>query len=334
MITIHTKISDIDTEKWEKLVNSTPLATFFQTKDCYDFYSSLSIIKSFVFGVSENGDLKGIIVGYVVADGNLIKKFFSKRAIIPGGILLDNSISNEAINELLRITLHEISKKTIYIEFRNYNSYSNLKNIFESNGFKYYPHLNFHVSTPDLETAFNNLSSTKRRDIRVSKKEDAKWFESDSLVDLAEYYVLLSDLYKKKIKTPLFGYEFFEKIIKMPFCKFFVIKYNEKVIGGSICVLSPKTAVFEWFVCGLDGKYKNIYPSTLATWAAIEYAANNGYSRFDMMGAGKPEEGYGVREFKAKFGGELVEHGRFLYICNPFLYKIGKYIISRLRSKK
>lgn len=31
-----------------------------------------------------------------------------------------------------------------------------------------------------------------------------------------------------------------------------------------------------------------------------------------MMGAGVPNDGgYGVRDFKAKFGGELVEYGRF-----------------------
>ena len=62
----------------------------------------------------------------------------------------------------------------------------------------------------------------------------------------------------------------------------------------------------------------------MATWAAIDYANKNMIERFDFMGAGKPNDGgYGVRDFKAKFGGELVEYGRFRYICNPFLYKIG-----------
>jgi serine/alanine adding enzyme len=53
-----------------------------------------------------------------------------------------------------------------------------------------------------------------------------------------------------------------------------------------------------------------------------------------MMGAGKPDEGYGVREFKSKFGGELVEHGRFLFVCNPRLYALGKYIVKKLKSGK
>ena len=84
----------------------------------------------------------------------------------------------------------------------------------------------------------------------------------------------------------------------------------------------------------MDGQVKNVFPSTLATWAGIEFAALNGFKRFDMMGAGKPDEGYGVREFKSKFGGELVEHGRFLCICQPTLYKLGKYIISIIKGTK
>ena len=91
--------------------------------------------------------------------------------------------------------------------------------------------------------------------------------------------------------------------------------------------------VYEWFVCGMDGKFKNIYPSTMATWAAIEYAATNGYKRFDMMGAGKPDESYGVREFKSKFGGKLVEHGRFLFVCQPRLYMLGKKVVEILKKE-
>ena len=41
------------------------------------------------------------------------------------------------------------------------------------------------------------------------------------------------------------------------------------------------------------------------------------------MGAGQPNVPYGVRNFKAEFGGTLVEHGRFLCVVNPLLFKIG-----------
>ena len=50
------------------------------------------------------------------------------------------------------------------------------------------------------------------------------------------------------------------------------------------------------------------------------------------MGAGKPDDSYGVREFKAKFGGQLVEHGRFQNIINPFLYEVGKLGVKIMKN--
>lgn len=334
MIHIYSNRAEIDEIQWDKLLNESSVATFFQTKECYDLYSSVSFLNPFIFGVAEDYVLKGIIVGFIVSDGVLVKKYFSRRAIIPGSLLLDSQISEEALTTLLNALTNTISQRSIYIEFRNYNSYEKFKKTFEVCGFKYHPHLNFHISTPSLDIALKNLSSTKRRDIKVSQKNDTVWFESESIEDLKNFYRILHNLYKTKIKTPLFDIEFFEKIISKPYSKFFVIKNKGVVVGGSICVTFKETVIYEWFVCGLDGKYKNVYPSTLATWAAIEYAANNGYSKFDMMGAGKPDEGYGVREFKAKFGGELVEHGRFIYVSKSLLFSIGKFFVTLLKKLK
>ena len=62
--------------------------------------------------------------------------------------------------------------------------------------------------------------------------------------------------------------------------------------------------IYDIYGCGEDGKYKDVYPSVLANWAALEYGLKNGLKYFDFLGAGKPNEDYGVREFKSKFGGE------------------------------
>lgn len=330
-MTILTSVSEINLHQWQQLINESATASFFQTPECYHFYESLSFIKPFIVGVSENDKLTGISVGYIISDGNIIKRFFSRRAIVPGGLLLSNNISSEAIIQLLNGAKWELKRRVIYIEIRNYTDFTPFRHVIETTGFNYKPHLNFHVATPDAETALKQLSTTKRRDIKLSKKEGAEWFETKELEDLKAYYEMLQYLYATKIKTPLFPLEFFERLVQLSNGKLFVVKYQHKIIGGSVCVCLPDRVLYEWFVCGLDGQTKNIFPSTLATWAAIEYAANNGFKRFDMMGAGKPEEGYGVREFKSKFGGELVEHGRFLFVTKPILYKIGIFGVNYIR---
>jgi hypothetical protein len=331
---LYNSVDEINPMQWQTLLDQSATATFFQSRECFDFYNSLSFLKPFVYGVSENDTLVGILCGYIIADGNVLKRFFSRRAIVPGGVLLSPDASEAAVKQLLGKAKTELSRKAIYLELRNYNDYTAFRPAMERAGFEYRPHLNFHVDTPDVETASKQLSSTKRRDVKLSRKEGADWAETTDINDLKAYYGILHNLYETRIKTPLFPFEFFEKLTRQPNGKLFVIKYKGQVIGGSVCMVLPGNTVYEWFVCGLDGQVKNIFPSTLATWAAIEYAASNGYARFDMMGAGKPDEGYGVREFKSKFGGELVEHGRFLFVCNPRLYALGKYIVKKLKSGK
>jgi len=321
-------------EEWVALVQKSPFSSFFQTPECYDFYASLSFLKPFVFAVSENEKLVGLLCGYIIAEKNLLKRFFSRRAIVPGGLLLDENISENALQKLLNFTVKSLKNEVIYMEVRNYSDYSKFRSTVEKCCFCYQPQLNFHIQTQNAEIALKQLSSTKRRDIKISQRAGVETIEISDEKDLKNYYELLRNLYKSKVKTPLFPYEFFEKLKELPNGKVFGVKYQAKIIGGSACVFLENKAVYEWFACGLDKKFNHIYPSTLATWAGVEYAANNGYQYFDMMGAGKPGENYGVREFKAKFGGELVEFGRFLYVCNNFLYYIGQTAIKIIKRGK
>ena len=115
--------------------------------------------------------------------------------------------------------------------------------------------------------------------------------------------------------------------------KILLVKKDEKVIGGIMCPILNNQTIYEWFVCGLDVNYHEQYPSVLATYSAMAYAHKNGISRFDFMGAGTPDTAYGVRDFKARFGGELVEHGRYRFVSRQFLYKCGELGVTLLKRQ-
>ena len=110
-----------------------------------------------------------------------------------------------------------------------------------------------------------------------------------------------------------------------------LVSYCGKVIGGSVVVADGRS-VYEWFECGLNAEYKEQYPSVMATWVGMQWTNMCGLQRYDMMGAGEPGVPYGVRDFKAEFGGTMEEHGRFLCICRPWLYSLGKAGVTLLRA--
>lgn len=318
-------------EKWRNLQEASYTFSYFQSQECFEFYSSLYFMRPFAYGVEENGELKAVIVGYVTYDKNPAKQFLTRRAVINAGPMLADDVSEKALALLLSETQKRLKKQAIYIETRNFFDYSAYKPVFERAGFKYEKHLNFKVDTTTIDIVDANVSKNIKRDVKTSVRDGAVIVEKPSPEQVSQYYDLLSDLYKTKVKTPLFPKEFFTKLADFPSTHYLLVDFNGKIIGGTVCV-GFGGKMYEWFVCGEDRLIKHVFPSLLATYSALRYCAENGFSVFDMMGAGKPDEGYGVRDFKARFGGKLVEEGRFVHIAHPLLYKIGKWGVKLLKK--
>lgn len=315
----------IDRQQWSELVRTSETGTWFQSPEAYDFFASLpELMEPFVYGVERAEKLCAVCVGYVTKEPNPIKQFFTRRAIIIGGVVVAANCAKEDIVILLNYVRKELKPKSIYIETRNFNDFSPWKEAFEAAGFVYKPHLNFHV-----DPATNNLSDNRKRQL---KKSDAVVSEGVSELEIREWYEVLSELYRTKVKTPLWPIDFFLEAYRQGIAKFLLVKHEGRIIGGSMVVADERT-VYEWFECGLNAECKDQYPSVMATWGGIQLAHQSGCTRYDMMGAGEPGVPYGVRDFKAEFGGQMVEHGRFLYVCKPMLYRLGVCVVKILKNR-
>ena len=325
---------EIDPQQWQALVDSSPYATWFQTKEAYEFYAAVSTeLAPFAVGIEENGHLVGVIVGYTTQETNPIKQFFTCRSIIIGGPMLDEHISSDALSALL-VAVKQVTKKAIYVETRNFNDYSKWKEIFEPCGFQYQPHLNYHINTTSLDQVQARIGKHRWRYIRLSMRDGAQIVENPTIGQVRAFYTILQDLYRTKVRTPLWSWEFFERLYHTEHARYILVELDGQIVGGTACVCLPGKAVYEWYACGLDNCRDDIRPLSVAIWGELQYAAENGYPLFDFMGAGKLDEPYGVRDFKAEFGGELVEHGRFLCVRKPLLYAIGKLGVKWLKRRK
>lgn len=325
-------IKDISPSAWESLLKTSTVASWFQTREAFDFFDSLSFAESFVVAVESDAMLKGLVVGYVQQDGGRLKRFFSRRAIVYGGPLLAENIADEELETLLHALKEKMKHRAIYVETRNFSDYSRWRRTFENCGFGYEPHYDIHIDTSSMDVVNEKMGKSRKRDIRVSIRDGAALVWHPTLEQVGDFYAILSDLYKTKVRTPLVPWSFFEKLYELPSSQYILVTYCGEIIGGTVNVGLPGHAVYEMYVCGKDAVYKNIFPSELATYAGLQYAVENGFPKFDMMGAGQPDDGgYGVRDFKLKFGGELLEFGRFVHRCSPLLYAIGKLGVKILK---
>jgi len=323
---------EIENNKWVKLIKNSTYSSPFQTAENYKFFNSIENFSAHVFAVEVGNEYKALALVTIQKEKGL-KSYFSRRGIIYGGpLVLDNN--KQHLDFLLKEIVKFFRGKLIYLETRNFFSYSEYKYQFKNSGFDYVPWLNFQLDTISETLVKKNMSSSRWRQIKKAIKNGASWAEANSIKDVEDFYEILFNLYNEKIRKPLLPKSFFIDFFKKEMGKYLLIYFENKVIGGIMCPILPGKTIYEFYIAGLDLEYKDQYPSVMATWAAIEYALQNKIPLFDFMGAGSPDEDYGVRDFKARFGGELVEHGRFIYILNPSLYKLGKIGLKLLSKMK
>lgn len=305
----------------------------FQSDAFFSFLEDTEFLEPFRYEVSRGGSVVGRIQGYIQSDGGALKRFFSRRAIVNAGPVFAEDIRDDEVEVLLKLCVCGLRGRAIYIETRNFKDFSSCRPVFEKVGFVYEPHFNFIVDTSDPDAVEERMGKSRKRDVKTSLKNGLSVDLNPSWDDVVAFYSLLDHLYKTRVKTPLFPLSFFRQLYNTSFCKFILIRYEDDIVGGTVCVYDDET-VYEWFACGKDGVYKNIYPSTVATYHGIRFAAENGFKHFDMMGAGAPGDGgYGVRDFKAKFGGELVEFGRYRYVAEKPLYSLGKWAVKLMKKR-
>jgi len=322
-------VEKIDRKKWSEFVSDHPQGNIFQTPEMYDVYKNTKHYEPIFLAVlDKENEILGTLLAVIQKEHSGFWGSLSARSIIFGGPIIKNESK-----EVLKIILNEydkvIEKKAIYTQFRNFWDLSVLSQIFSNYGFKFKPWLNYVIDlTVGKNKLFYNLSSSIRRQIRKSVKNNLIVTDDVRLNDINSFYRILSKFYINKVKKPLPNFDFFNSINdllgKRGLAKYFIIKYNEKLIGGIVCLITPEKCIYEFYVFGHKG-FKNIYPSVVATWTAIAWGADNNLKYFDFMGAGSPKHNYGVREFKSKFGGKLVSYGRYEKIHKPFLMLVGKF---------
>ena len=326
----------IDTKQWNELVASSSTASWFQTPQAYQFYCSVADeVTPFCYALAnKQSELRGVVIGYIIPQDGIkwyerLYSCFTSRAIIMGGPLLCNNITDDELAELLNSVRDGLRQRAIYVETRNFNDYSPWREVFENCGFRYCPHYNYLQPTATID---NDMDRNRHRNITQSKRLGAEVSTVATESDINQFYSILRSLYSRQLHLPLFSQHFFEQLVKQSDTRTFIVHdATGRVIGGELCVVLNNRVLYDWYGCGMNDLV-HIYPSALATYHAICWARDNGVKTFDFMGAGTPDQPYGVRDFKARFGGKLVEHGRFLHVNSDFRYSIGKLGIKMLQA--
>ena len=109
------------------------------------------------------------------------------------------------------------------------------------------------------------------------------------------------------------------KLIFVALLTVLLASVNEQTIAGAF-FLHFADKIYFWDGVALPDHYK-LNASNLLQWSIIEWAANNGYRHYDMLGANIPS----IARFKLSFGGELTP---YIYVYRDLTSK--SYLTRKL----
>lgn len=221
--------------------------------------------------------------------------------------LSQEKLNQEALfGEMLEHLTHEALRYCFLIEFRNLENALFGYRIFRHNHYFAVNWLRVHNSLHS-KTPYERLSLSRRRQINKALKNGAIMQVADKEEDIKEFSVMLKKAYSSQIRKHFPDVDFFRLLAwqnpEKEMAKVFLVKYKDKIIGGSICLFSGDNA-YLWFSGGMRKTYALLYPGVLAVWAPLVYAYEKGYRHLEFMDAGLPFKQYGYRDFILRFGGK------------------------------
>lgn len=278
----------------------------------------------FIAVTNDNGEILGTILALIQKEK--YAGMFSARSIIWGGPLIKGS-NIEILDSILKEYNKQVKGNAIYSQFRNLWEWSKEeKEVFERNGYGYEAHLDIHnyLNQPAPELLMS-MHQGRRKNIRRAERIPLEFGEINTRSDFEICISLIEQTYKK-VKLPCPDNSFFinaENILKLNGSfKKFAAKYKNEIIACRF-VLCYNKLIYDWYA-GANDAHLDKYPNDFLPWKIMEWGIIHGYDIFDFGGAGKPNVQYGVRDFKLKFGGTVVNFGRFEKIHNYPLFLIGK----------
>jgi hypothetical protein len=322
------KITDrLDEKTWSDFVNQHPQGNIFHTPEMFQvFMQAIGYQPELRAAVSEKGQVLALFLPVQVSLKDGFMSRLTTRSIAYGSTLCTpDSAGKEALEALLSDYSKKTGSKGLYTELRHLTDLSAMQPIFTNCGFEFQEHLNFLIDLDcTSEELFNKIGARTRKHIRRAiKKEQIAIDEVENIQQIKSIYQMIKKSYLDA-HIPVADISLFEAAFNVLYplnmVKFTLVRLGNIYIASSVELIF-KDVIYGWYG-GVDRVYSSYTPSEFITWHILEWGSENGYITYDFGGAGSPNEKYGVRDFKAKFGGRLVNYGRNTCVHDPILLQI------------
>jgi serine/alanine adding enzyme len=323
-------VNQLSQSTWREFVLAHPQASIFHTPEMAQVFArAKGYIPHMWAAVDDDG---APLVLFPPVEMTLLGGPFKRlttRAILYGGVLCAPDLAGQtALTTLLQVYRRRMGGKVLFTELRNLVDLGDLQSTLVGNGFAYEEHLNYLIDLArPVDAIMQDIGARTRKNIRRALRDERmQVIEASQREQVSICYALLRKTYQAA-QVPLADRSLFDAAFDVLYprgmVKFLLVKVGNAYAAGSV-ELVFKDTIYGWYG-GLDRVFSRYNPNELLTWYILEWGARNGFKVYDFGGAGKPNEEYGVRDFKSKFGGELVCFGRNTCVHAPLLLRLSQW---------
>jgi serine/alanine adding enzyme len=328
-------VRSLPEEKWRQFVDCHPHGNIFHTPEMFEVFTQARNHEPELWAAVRGETILALLLPVRIHTVPLVPHMLAARAIAYGGVLYaQDQDGQDGLTKLLQTYRHATKHKALFIELRNQNDLGNIQHILGDCNYVFEDHLNFLIDTNlPMAQVMNNINkSTQKKIARALSKQQFDIVEVQEIAQVETCYNILKQTYANA-HIPLVDISMFEAAFKILYpkghIKFLLGRAEGQDIAASV-VLLYKDVVYGWYR-GFNRAFASYLPNDLMVWDILKWGAGNNFNTFDFGGAGRPDEKYGPREFKAKFGGKLVNYGRNTYVYSTNLLRISKWGYDILR---
>jgi serine/alanine adding enzyme len=337
----------LDEPAWRDFVATQPGTNIFHTPEMTEVFARAAGHRVSIWGtIDPTGVLLALLLPVEVTVGAHLPRLargvtraLMARAVAYGGAAcVGDEIGRRALSALLRAYRRGVGP-VLFTEVRHVCDAPDTRTALQAAGFVHERHLNYLIRLDRSEDdLWGALSRSARQRIRSGERKGVEVEVAGGPDDAGdphvagEAYRLLEVVYRRA-RVPLAHRSLFDAALSVlgprGMCRLVVARLGGDVIGARF-VLLHRGRMLDWYA-GSDRAFAAYSPNEVLVWHVLRWGREHGYDLFDFGGAGRPDEHYGPREFKAKFGGELVDFGRDMLVHTPVRLRLSRagYGVSR-----
>lgn len=315
-------VTQIHEGAWNQFLDRSVNGNIFHTPAMHQVFSATARCSSRVWAVAdEDGAIRGILPTVDIAVFNGVMRSWTTRTVVFGSLLSDGGKgAAEAVGMLLRTYRREVQRNTLFTELRNIADMEIFQPVLQDTGFTFEPHLNYLIDLTRSESElWSSIRSNARRNIRKAQKSGVVIEDIRDESRMGAVYAVIRHVYRR-IQVPLPDQSLFESAFRVlqprGMLRVLMARYGDQDIGA-LMLLNYRNMLHYWYTGTLE-QFFEYRPADLLVWHSLLLGKEAGCKTFDFGGAGRPDEIYRVRDFKAKFGGDLVNYGRNVCVHAPF----------------